>query len=93
MFIGSCLDAMDESITIGRLDQILQPYFEADIKKLPENEREEYIKGAIELVGSLFLRFTSHLVAAATVASWQNSGAPGVTSVMVGGVTADGKML
>ena len=91
MFIGSCLDAMDESITIGRLDQILQPYFEADIKKLPENEREEYIKGAIELVGSLFLRFTSHLVAAATVASWQNSGAPGVTSVMVGGVTADGK--
>jgi len=60
MFIGSCLDAMDESITIGRLDQILQPYFEADIKKLPENEREEYIKGAIELVGSLFLRFTSH---------------------------------
>ncbi len=91
MFIGSCLDAMDESITIGRLDQILQPYFEADLKKLPENEREAYIEFAIELVGDLFLRFTSHLVAAATVASWQNSGAPGVTSVMVGGVTPEGK--
>ncbi len=91
MFIGTCLDAMDESITIGRLDQILQPYFEADIKKLPLNEREEYIEYAIELVGSLFLRFTNHLIAAATVASWQNSGAPGVTSITVGGVTSDGK--
>ena len=91
MFIGTCLDAMDESITIGRLDQILQPYFEADIKKLPENERKTYIEYAIELVGSLFLRFTNHLVAAATVASWQNSGAPGVTSVMVGGVTSNGE--
>ncbi|MBE0649155.1 MAG: hypothetical protein IH596_15390 [Bacteroidales bacterium] len=91
MFIGICLDAMDESITIGRLDQILQPYFEADIKKLPENEREGYIAHAMELVGCLFLRFTNHLVAAATVASWQNSGAPGVTSVMVGGVTPEGE--
>ena len=91
MFIGVCLDAMDESITIGRLDQILQPYFEADIKKLPENKREEYIAHAMELVGCLCLRFTNHLVAAATVASWQNSGAPGVTSVMVGGVTPEGE--
>ena len=91
MFIGTCLDAMDDDITIGRLDQILQPYFEADIKKLPESEREAYVEYAIELVGSLFLRLTNHQIAAATVASWQNSGAPPTTSVTVGGVTSEGE--
>ena len=91
MCIGSCLDAMDESVNVGRLDQILQPFFESDIKKLAENEREDYIKQTMELVGCLFLRFTNHLIAAATVSSWQNSGAPCVTSVVVGGITPDGK--
>ena len=81
MFIGTCLDAMDDDITIGRLDQILQPYFESDINKLHGNEREAYIEYAIELVGSLFLRLTNHQIAAATVASWQNSGS---TSYYIG---------
>lgn len=90
MFIAVCLDSMDDDITIGRLDQILQPYFEADIAKLPASERDGYIKYAVELVGSLFLCFTGHRIAAATIASWQNSGAPGVASVTVGGVTPEG---
>lgn len=89
--IGSSLDAMDESVNVGRLDQMLQPRFDSDMSKLPDSEKQAYIKKAMELVGCLFLRFTNHLVAAATVASWQNSGAPCVTSVVVGGVTPDGK--
>ncbi|MCX2935012.1 hypothetical protein ORI20_32660 [Mycobacterium sp. CVI_P3] len=91
MFIALSLDSMDDDITVGRLDQILQPYFAADIEKIPNDEREAYVKRAIELVGCLFLRFTSHRIAAATIASWQNSGAPGVASVTVGGVTPEGK--
>lgn len=90
MFIAICLDSMDDSITIGRLDQMLQPYFEADLKKLPESKKEEYIKQAIELVGCFFLRITNHRIAAATIASWQNSGAPGVASITIGGVDKDG---
>ena len=90
MFIALSLDSMDDDITVGRLDQILQPYFEADLAKLPPDQHDAYIERAIELVGCLFLRFTSHRIAAATIASWQNSGAPGVASVCVGGVAADG---
>lgn len=91
MFIAVGLDSMDDDITIGRLDQILQPYFDSDLRSTPPEGRQEYIERAIELVGCLFLRFTSHRIAAATIASWQNSGAPGVASVTVGGVTSEGE--
>jgi formate C-acetyltransferase len=49
------------------------------------------LERALELVGCFFLRLTSHRIAAATIASWQNSGAPGVASITVGGVTPSGE--
>ncbi|MCP3985838.1 MAG: formate acetyltransferase, partial [bacterium] len=92
LFIGIGLDSMDDDIGLGRLDQILQPYFEADMARLSDQkERDAYLKRALELVGCLFLRLTSHRLAAATIASWQNSGAPGVASIVVGGVTPSGE--
>ncbi|MCP5060549.1 MAG: formate acetyltransferase [bacterium] len=92
LFIGIGLDSMDDDIGVGRLDQILQPYFEADMARLKgPKEREAYLERALELVGCFFLRLTSHRIAAATIASWQNSGAPGVASIAVGGVTPSGE--
>lgn len=92
LFIGIGLDSMDDDIGLGRLDQILQPYFEADMARMNgPREREAYLERALELVGCLFLRLTSHRIAAATIASWQNSGAPGVASIAVGGVTPSGE--
>ncbi len=92
MFIGLGLEGMDDDIALGRLDQILQPYFKADIKKMSSKEdRDDYIKHALEVVGSLFMMITSHRIGAPTIASWQNSGAPGVASTVVGGVKPDGK--
>jgi len=92
LFIGIGLDSMDDDIGLGRLDQILQPYFEADMAQMKgPGERAAYLRRALELVGCLFLRLTSHRIAAATIASWQNSGAPGVASITVGGVTASGE--
>ena len=92
MFIGLGLESMDDDMALGRLDQILQPYFVADIKnKSSKEEKETYIKHVVELVGCLFMRVTSHRVAAPTIASWQNSGAPPVASTVVGGVTPEGK--
>ncbi|MCP4006105.1 MAG: hypothetical protein GY725_18130 [bacterium] len=92
LFIGIGLDSMDDDIGVGRLDQILQPYFEADMQRISgEKEREAYLERALELVGCFFLRLTSHRLAAATIASWQNSGAPGVASITVGGVTPSGE--
>ena len=91
MHIALGLESMDDDLAIGRLDQILQPYFNADMERLEtEEEREHYIKDAIELVGCLFMRINSHWIAAPTIASWQNSGAPPTTSTVVGGVTPKG---
>ena len=92
MHIALGLESMDDDLAIGRLDQILQPYFNADIERLEtEEEREHYIKDAIELVGCLFMRLNSHWIAAPTIASWQNSGAPPTTSTVVGGVKRNGE--
>ena len=92
MYVAICLEGMDDDLAIGRMDQILQPYFEADIKtKGSQEERDDYIKETIERVGCLFMRVTSHRVGAPTIASWQNSGAPPTSTTIVGGVTADGE--
>ena len=92
MFVAIGLESMDDDVAIGRMDQILQPYFEADIKKLSSDEDKElYIKHVLEMVGCLFMRITSHRIGAPTIASWQNSGAPPTSTTIVGGVTPDGK--
>jgi len=91
VFITIGLESMDDDVAIGRMDQILQPYFEAEIrKKSSQKDREEYIKHALEVVGCLFMRITSHRIGAPTIASWQNSGAPPTSTTIVGGVTPDG---
>ena len=92
MHIALGLESMDDDLALGRLDQILQPYFNADMEQLEtEEERAHYIKEAIELVGCLFMRINSHWIAAPTIASWQNSGAPPTTSTVVGGVKRNGE--
>ncbi|MCD4784345.1 MAG: formate acetyltransferase [Candidatus Eremiobacteraeota bacterium] len=92
MFIAIGLEGMDDDVAFGRMDQILQPYFEADIKKKSsQKDKEDYIKYALEVVGCLFMRITSHRIGAPTIASWQNSGAPPTSTTIVGGVTPDGK--
>ena len=85
------IEGMDDDVALGRLDQLLQPYFDAEMARAATDaEREATIRRAIELVGCLFLRVTSHRVGAPTIASWQNSGAPAVSTVVVGGVRPDG---
>ena len=91
MFIGVALETMDDTITLGRLDQVLQPFFEADIEKARVSERAAYIKHALELIGCLYFRITSHRIAVDTIRTWQNSGSPGTASITLGGVTRDGK--
>jgi len=92
MFVAIGLEGMDDDLAIGRMDQILQPFFEADIKtKSSQEDRENYIKHALEMVGCLFMRITSHRIGAPTIASWQNSGAPPTSTTIVGGITSDGK--
>ena len=86
------LESTDDGPHLGRLDQLLQPYFESDLKKLKtKHEKESYIKQAIELIGCLFLRLTSHYNIAMEIVSWMNSGGPPSITINLGGVTSDGK--
>lgn len=84
-------ESMDASISLGRLDQVLQPFFVSDMQKLSSAEaRESYTRYVIELVGCLFFKIASRIIVAMDLAQWQNSGAPTDTCITVGGVKADG---
>lgn len=78
--------------SFGRLDQWLQPYFVADMEKLTTPEaREKYIKTAIELIGSLFLRFSDHLPLSPDIGNYLFGGASSTQALTIGGMTPDGK--
>jgi len=48
--------------SIGRLDQLLNPYYLSDWEKLgTKKEREAYTKGAVELICHFFLRCSDHV--------------------------------
>jgi len=86
------LESTDDGPHLGRLDQLLQPYFDSDIRKLnTEEERQVYIVRATELIGCLYLRLSSHYNISMEIVSWMNSGGPPSTTINVGGVTREGK--
>ena len=79
-------------LSFGRLDQWLQPYFEADMAKLTtRQEQEDYIRHAIELVGCFFLRCTDHVSSKNHIATIYFAGSPDDQAVTLGGVTRDGR--
>ncbi|MFA5065470.1 MAG: pyruvate formate lyase family protein [Dehalococcoidia bacterium] len=92
MHIAVGLEIVDDGPSLGRLDQILQPYFVKDIEKLAsKNTQDEYIQHAIELIGCLFLRVNSHWPLVPGLGTWMNSGSPFNTTIVVGGVTPQGE--
>lgn len=84
-------ETMDASISLGRLDQLLQPYFAADMAGLESQaEREEYIKNALELLSLLYLQVAGREIIAMDLAQLQNSGSAPNTCITFGGITRDG---
>jgi formate C-acetyltransferase len=82
----------DDGPSMGRLDQLLQPFFIHEISQLSTLEqRKAYVKDTIELIGCLFLRLSSHQIVAPDIASWQNSGSAPNTVIVVGGVDRNGE--
>jgi len=81
----------NSALSIGRLDQMLQPFFLSDISKAKsEHEKEETIRRAIELVGSLFLRINDHDPLIPNVGWKLFGGSSSDDTVTVGGVNRDG---
>jgi len=90
-FVAIHAENANSAMSIGRLDIMLQPYFLKDMEKLKtEEEREEYIKKAIELVGSLFLRFNDHDPLVPSIGNKLFGGSSSDDTVTVGGVDREG---
>ena len=82
----------NSALSIGRLDQMLQPFFLREIKQTKnENEKEDIIKKAIELVGALFVRLNDHDPLMPNVGWKLFGGSSSDDTVTVGGIDRDGK--
>jgi len=82
----------DTGLSLGRLDQLLQPYFEKDMEKCEsEQERQAYIKGAVELAGCFIMRLTDHVPMLPDIANYLFGGATSTQAITLGGVTQDGE--
>ncbi|WP_028314171.1 pyruvate formate lyase family protein [Desulfatibacillum aliphaticivorans] len=91
-WVGMHMENTNAGLSMGRLDQWLQPYYETDLEKISdEKEREAYIKHAIELVGCLFMRCTDHLPLTPDLANWYFGGSSSDQAITLGGVTPEGE--
>ncbi|MBC2716025.1 MAG: formate acetyltransferase [Desulfobacteraceae bacterium] len=91
-FVGLQMENANVGISLGRVDQYFQPYFEADMKKLKSKKKKrEYIKKAIEQVGCFLMRFTDHLPMLPDIGNYLFSGASSNQAITLGGITPDGR--
>ncbi len=86
------MESTNAGLSLGRMDQWLQPYFEADMAGLstPE-EKEAYVKKAIELVGCFYMRCTDHLPLIPDIGNYLFGGSSSDQAITLGGVTPDGE--
>ena len=94
VWVGCHMENTNAGLSLGRIDQWLQPYFEADLERIPaedEGARAAYIKRAIELVGCFYLRCTDHLPQVADLGNKLFGGSASGQVITVGGVTPNGE--
>ncbi|MEW6525378.1 MAG: pyruvate formate lyase family protein [Spirochaetota bacterium] len=84
-------ESLNAGLSLGRLDQWLQPYFINDMKNTPPEKQEEYIKQAIELVADFYMRCTDHFPLTPDLANFYFGGSSSDQAITLGGVTPDGK--
>ena len=91
-WVGLHMENTNAGLSLGRLDQWLQPYFEADMARLTgAEERRQYIHHAIELVACFFMRCTDHLPLTPDLANWYFGGSSSDQAITLGGVTPTGE--
>ena len=90
-WVGLHMENTNAGLSLGRLDQWLQHYFEADMATLEtEEERRAFVKHAIELVGCFYMRCTDHLPLTPDLANWIFGGSSSDQAITLGGVKPDG---
>lgn len=91
-WVGLHMESTNAGLSLGRLDQWLQPYFLSDMATLntPE-ERANYIRHAVELIGCFYMRCTDHLPLTPDIANWVFGGSSSDQAITLGGVTPAGE--
>ena len=90
-WVGLHMESTNAGLSMGRLDQWLQPYFAADMEKLTTGaEKKAYIKYAVELIACLYMRCTDHLPLTPDIANWVFGGSSSDQAITLGGMTPDG---
>jgi formate C-acetyltransferase len=90
-WVGLLNENADTGLSVGRLDQWLQPFFERDLKKCTtKKSRKAYIAHALELAGCFFMRCTDHFPLGPDIANFLFGGASSTQALTLGGVTPEG---
>ena len=92
IWVALHMENTNAGLSLGRLDQWLQPYFEADIKKIKTKKgKEDYIHHAIDLIGCFYMRCTDHLPLVPDIGNYLFGGSSSDQAITLGGITPDGK--
>jgi len=90
-FVCLHVENANSALSIGRLDQMLQPFFQNDISNAgSDEEKETVIKRTMELVASFFLRLNDHDPLIPSVGNKLFGGSSSDDTVTVGGVDKEG---
>lgn len=90
-WVGLHMESTNAGLSLGRLDQWLQPYFAADMEKLStEAKRDAFIRHAVEMIACFYMRCTDHLPLTPDIANWVFGGSSSDQAITLGGVTPDG---
>jgi pyruvate formate-lyase/glycerol dehydratase family glycyl radical enzyme len=91
-WVGLHMESTNAGLSLGRLDQWLQPYFLSDMEQLTtEAEKAAYIKHAIEIIGCFYMRCTDHLPLTPDMANWVFGGSSSDQAITLGGMTPKGE--
>ncbi len=91
LWVALHMENTNAGLSLGRMDQYLQPYFLADWRACDsESEREAYLHHAIELCACFFLRCTDHLPLVPDIGNYLFGGSSSDQAVTLGGIDATG---
>ena len=91
LWVALHMESTNTGLSLGRLDQLLQPYFAADMARLStQAERDAYLRYAIELVGCFYMRGTDHLPLVPDLGNYLFGGSSSDQAITLGGVTPEG---
>ena len=81
----------DTGLSFGRLDQLWQPYFDADMAACTtEAERAACVHHSVAVCGAFFLRCADHFPLSPDIGNTLFGGASSTQALTLGGVTPDG---